>query len=112
MKNYNCGTCGPRNQKYKRTFCLNLPDYLIVEFIDKNSVNFNDNISLPLYNGQKIFYQYLAGIYKFKTDNVTSFVAVIKNGNTYNFCVDDKLEPCPPDYINLDCPSLVLFKKI
>ena len=112
MKNYNCETCGPRNQKYKRTFCLNLPDYLIVEFIDKNSVNFNDNISLPLYNGQKIFYQYLAGIYKFKTDNVTSFVAVIKNGNTYNFCVDDKLEPCPPDYINLDCPSLVIFKKI
>ena len=56
--------------------------------------------------------KYLAGIYKFKTDNVTSFVAVIKNGNTYNFCVDDKLEPCPPDYINLDCPSLVIFKKI
>ena len=110
--NYNCGNCGQQGKKSKRIFCLNLPNYLILEFEDKNSINFKDNISLPLFNGQMCSYQYLSGIYKFKNQDITDFVAVMKNGNSCLFYSDDKIEPCPLEFINLQCPSLAIYKKV
>ena len=110
--NYNCKNCGLQGKKSKRIYCLNLPNYLFLEFEDKNSINFNDNITLTLVTGQMFTYQYLSGIYKFKNKDVTDFVAVIKNGNNYLFYSDDKAEECPQEFINLECPSLAVYKKI
>ena len=112
LGNYVCNKCGLQGKKSKISYCLNLPNYLILEFEDKSSVNFNDNINIPLFNGQMCSYQYLSGIYKFKTDNTSKFVAIIKNGNNYLFYSDDKIEPCPQNFVNLECPSMAIFKKI
>ena len=110
--NYNCKNCGQQGKKSKKTYCLNLPNYLMLEFEDKNKINFNDNITLSLVDGQIYTYQYLSGIYKFKDKDVTDFAAVIKNKNNYLFYHDDKAEQCPQEFINLECPSLAIYKKI
>ena len=108
---YNCN-CGRKGVNIKKKFCLNLPNYLIMELEDNNSIVFENTISIPLYNGQLYSYQYFAGIYKYRNNNVSNFVAVIKNGNNYTFYHDDIMEPCPQYYTNLECPSMVIYKKI
>ena len=111
--NYLCNNCGLRGKKLRTIHCLNLPNYLILEFEDKNTVDFTNDIKLSLFNGTICTYQYLSGIYKFKkNNNITDFVAVIKNGNNHIFYSDDKMEPCPQSYINLECPSLAIYKKM
>ena len=67
---------------------------------------------LPLYDGTKFSYQYLAGIYKYKANNISNFIAVIKNGNNYFLCNNDIIGPCPQNNINLECPSLAVYKKM
>lgn len=107
---YNC-VCGSKGVNKKKRFCLNLPNYLTLELEDKNSIIFEDKISVPLYNGKLYSYQYFAGIYKYINNNVSNFVAVIKNGNNYYF-YHDEIEPCPEYYRNLEKPSMVIYKKI
>lgn len=109
--NYNCQNCGLKGQKTKNIYCLNLPNYLILEFEDKNAVNFSDNIFVPLFNGNNITYQFSSGIYKIKKNDISDFVAVFKTGNNYYFYSDDKIEQCPKEYINLQCPSLAIYIK-
>ena len=110
--NFTCSNCKFQAKKFRKIYCLNLPEYLILEFEDKNKVNFNDNVILPLYDGTKFSYQYLAGIYKYKANNISNFIAVIKNGNNYFLCNNDIIWPCPQNNINLECPSLAVYKKI
>ena len=111
--NYLCNNCGLQGKKLRTIHCLNLPNYLILEFEDKNTVDFTNDIKLSLFNGTICTYQYLSGIYKFKkNNNITDFVAVIKNGNNHIFYSDDKMEPCPQSYINLENPSLAIYKKM
>ena len=109
--NYNCQNCGLKGQKTKKIYCLNLPNYLILEFEDKNAVNFSDNIFVPLFNGNMFTYQFSSGIYKIKKNDISDFVAVFKTGNNYYFYSDDKIEQCPKEYINLQCPSLAIYIK-
>lgn len=109
--NYNCQNCGLKGQKTKKIYCLNLPNYLILEFEDKNAVNFSDNIFVPLFNGNNITYQFSSCIYKIKKNDISDFVAVFKTGNNYYFYSDDKIEQCPKEYINLQCPSLAIYIK-
>ena len=109
--NYNCQNCGLKGQKTKKIYCLNLPNYLILEFEDKNAVNFSDNIFVPLFNGNNITYQFSSGIYKIKKNDISDFVAVFKTGNNYYFYSDDKIEQCPKEHINLQCPSLAIYIK-
>ena len=109
---YYCSACNMQGNKIKNTYCLNLPNYLILEFEDKNQVLFNDIIKVPLYNGNYYKYQYFAGIYKRKTNGVSNFVAVIKSGNFYYFYSDDTFTQCDEKYMSLECPSLIIFKKI
>ena len=109
--NYNCQNCGLKGQKTKKIYCLNLPNYLILEFEDKNAVNFSDNIFVPLFNGNNITYQFSSCIYKIKKNDISDFVAVFKIGNNYYFYSDDKIEQCPKEYINLQCPSLAIYIK-
>ena len=83
--NYNCQNCGLKGQKTKKIYCLNLPNYLVMELEDKNLVNFNEIISLKLFDGSVWYYQYVSGIYKFKNKDTTNFVAVYKTNNAYFF---------------------------
>ena len=108
----NCNKCGIQVQKMKKLYVLNAPQYLILEFEDKNFVNFNSNIMLPLFNGMMCQYEYVSAIYKLKINGVTDFVAVFKYNNNLFFYSDDKICSCPQDYINSQCPSLAIFKKI
>ena len=109
---FHCPKCNAQGQKRKNRYCFNLPNYLILEFEDKNRVIFNNTITLPLYNGNKFNYQYFAGIYKRKINEVSTFVAVIKIGNSYFFYSDDNIIQCDESYMNLECPSLIIYKKI
>ena len=108
----NCNKCGIQVQKMKKLYLLNAPNYLVLEFEDKNFVNFNSNIMLPLFNGMMCQYEYVSAIYKLKINNITDFVAVFKYNNNLFFYSDDKIYSCPPNYINSQCPSLAIFKKI
>jgi hypothetical protein len=110
--NYSCQICGLQGQKKKRLYCLNLPNYLILEFEDKNLVNFSDNIFVPLFNGNMFTYQFSSCIYKFKKNDISDFVAVFKYGNDYYFYSDDKIEQRPKEFINSQCPSLAIYKII
>ena len=107
-----CEYCKLNRQKMKRLYCLNLPNYLILELEDKNSVNFNSNIMLPLFDGTMCSYQYESCIYKLKINNITDFVSVFRSGNNYFFYSDDKIGPYNQAYMNLQCPSLAIYKKI
>ena len=109
---FHCPKCQAQGQKRKNRYCFNLPNYLILEFEDKNRVIFNNIITLPLYNGNKFNYQYFAGIYKRKINEVSTFVSVIKIGNSYFFYSDDNIIQCDESYMNLECPSLIIYKKI
>ena len=109
---FSCPKCHNQGKKRKFTYCLNLPNYLIIEFEDKDKVIFNNMITLPLYDGNKFNYQYFAGIYKRKINDVSSFVAVIKINNIYYFYSDDNITQCDESYMNLECPSMIIYKKI
>ena len=107
------GDCKCRSgQKLRELYCLNLPNYLVMELEDKNLVNFNEIISLKLFDGSVWYYQYVSGIYKFKNKDTTNFVAVYKTNNAYFFYHDDNIEQCPQNFINLESPSMVIYKKI
>ena len=110
--NYNCQNCGSKGKKLKQNFCLNLPNYLLLEFEDKNKINFNEEIMVPLYNGQNFYYQYFASIYKYDNNDISGFCAVFKIGNTYYFYSNDKVKKVPKNYTFLECPSMAIYKKI
>ena len=107
-----CGNCKFKGQKAIQNVCLNLPNYLFLEFEDKNLVYFSPQISVPLYNGQYYTYQYEASIYKRRTNTKTDFFAVIKTGYSYFLYLEDKFNQCPEATVNSPCPSLALYKKI
>ena len=109
---YDCKNCGLKGKKFRHLFCLNLPNYLFLELEDKNKINFNDRIFVPLYNGQKYCYQYYASIYKIKINDVSNFCAVLKIGNIYYLYSNDTIQQVNQNYTFLDCPSLALYKKI
>ena len=110
--NYYCQNCNCQGKKMKQKFCLNAPNYLFLEFEDKNRINFNDQIGFPLYNGQNCCYQYYASIYKTNINNNVSYSAIIKFGNSYYLYSNDSVNQCSEQNINSDCPSLALYKRI
>ena len=109
--NYNCKNCGCQGKKLRYKYCLNLPNYLFLELEDKNKINFTDKISVPLYNGQYCSYQFNACIYKSKINDISSFGMILKMGDSYYRYFDDKIIQYSSN-INLDFPSLALYKRI
>ena len=109
--NYSCN-CGCHGKKLKQHFCLNLPNYLLLEFEDKNQINFHDQILVPLYNGQNFIYQYFASIYKTNTNDISSFCAVLKSENNYYLYSDDTIKKVPKTHTFLECPSMAIYKKM
>ena len=107
-----CDNCGNKGKKLRYKYCLNLPDYLFLEFEDKNIINFSDRIFVPLFNGQNYCYQFYASIYKSKVNEIASFSALLKIENFYYDYSDDNIQQVNLSNICLDCPSLALYKKI
>ena len=104
--NFQCQICGPCNKKFRTYYCVTLPEYLILDFIDgKNVININYNyIAIPSYNEAEVCYQFIACIYKNQNYNGNDFTVAIKNGNQY--------EIFPPNNNNnLGNPSLALYKR-
>ena len=112
VANYNCSNCGCQGKKLRQKFCLNLPNYLFLELEDKNKINFNEKISVPLYNGKTFVYDYYASIYKIKINETMDFCAVIKIGNNYYFYSNNTVQQVPEKYIFLERPSLALYKRV
>lgn len=56
-------------------------------------------------------YHYYAGIYKSANNANSDYSAVIKSGNHYLLYSNDKVEECNENYINLNYPYLVIYKK-
>ena len=110
--NYYCKKCGCKGQISRQKYCLNLPNYLFLEFEDKNKINFSDKITVPLYNGQNYYYEYFACIYKGRLNNSEKFSSVFKIGNAYYLYSGNKIEQCTAENINSDCPSMALYKKM
>ena len=110
--NYECSNCGTKGKKARQILCLNLPNYLLLEFEDKNTVIFSDIISIPLYDGKQYKYQYVASIYKKKVNSITSFVSVIKTNKGYDYCSDECVQQCSQKIVNSENPSLALYKKV
>ena len=110
--NYYCQNCSCQGKKMIVKYCLNAPNYLVMEFEDKNRINFSDKIGFTLYNGQNCCYQYYASIYKHKVNNGISYCAIIKMGNAYYLYSNDSVNQCSEQNINSDCPSLAIYKRI
>ena len=110
--NYNCTKCGLKGKKMKTMYFCNFPNYLFLEFEDKNKIIFTENIMIPLYNGQTSYYQYCASIYKYKMNDVSCFAAIIKYGNVFYFYCNDTIKQCDPSFVNMECPSLAVYKRI
>jgi len=83
--NFQCQICGLSDIKVREYSCLTLPKYLILDFMDRDVCNINSNqyITISLYNGTKLNYEYVACIYKKPIYNGYDFTTVIKNGNQY-----------------------------
>ena len=110
--NSNCSKCGCQGKKLHQKLCLNLPNYLILELEDKNKINFSDKIDVPLYNNKNYSYQFFASIYKRTNNNQKNFGCVLKIGNALYLYSDDTINEYSEQNINLDCPSLALYKNI
>ena len=108
---YDCKRCICKGKKVTYKYCLNLPNYLILELEDKNKIFFNNIIKVPLYNGQFYNYQFYACIFKRKINDISSFGAILNVGNYYYLYSDDMVVSYSSN-ISLDFPSLVLYKRI
>ena len=64
------------------------------------------------YNGQKIYYEYFACIYKFKNNNASNFAAIMKIGNNYFNCIEYMIGKWNQTPIRLESPSMAIYKKI
>jgi hypothetical protein len=104
--------CPGKKKRLRQKFCLNLPNYLFLEFEDKNKIFFNEKISVPLFNGQIYYYEFYACIYKRKIKDFLTFSAVLKVGNAYYHYSMNKVECWNANNMNLENPSLALYKKI
>ena len=104
--------CPGKKKRLRQKFCLNLPNYLFLEFEDKNKIFFNEKISVPLFNGEIYYYEFYACIYKRKIKDFLTFSAVLKVGNAYYHYSMNKVECWNANNMNLENPSMALYKKI
>ena len=104
--------CPGKKKRAKQKICLNLPNYLFLEFEDKNKIFFDEKISVPLFNGQIYYYEFYACIYKCKFKDSLTFSAVLKIEDVYYHYSMDKVECWTANNMNLENPSLALYKKI
>ena len=95
----------------KRLYCLNAPEYLILELEDKNKVLFKDNILLTLYDGKNINYKFVGAIYKKRVDNHDEFYSINKSGNDTILYDNDYFQIVNNDLINSDNPSMAIYQK-
>ena len=110
--NNNCKNCGCKGKKLRQKYCLNLPKYLFLEFEERNKIFFNEKIAVPFFNGQFCYYQFCSCIYKSRINDTSTFNAVVKSGNGYCYYSNDQVKFLPATPINLENPSLAVYKLI
>ena len=110
--NNNCKNCGCQGKKLRQKYCLNLPKYLFLEFEERNKIFFNEKIAVPFFNGQFCYYQFCSCIYKSRINDTSTFNAVVKSGNGYCYYSNDQVNFLPATPINLENPSLAVYKLI
>ena len=108
---WECVNCGQVGQRASQKYCLNLPNYLLLEFEDKGKINFTENLEVPLYMGLNVCYKYFAGIYKRRINEVSSFIAVIKTKDSFVIWDDDHQQPTNETSMSLEWPSLAIYEK-
>ena len=116
---YECGICGKISLISSTFYCLNAPNYLIMEFEDKNKVIFKDEIIIPLYDGREVKYKFIGAIYKKKVENHSEFYAINKEKNKEGnediiiiYDNDDIKESKNYSLINSDNPSMAIYQGI
>ena len=110
---YQCSGCNSSELLIQQNICLNAPDYLLLELEDRNKVIFSEIIDIPLFNGDKMVYEFYGAIYKKNYDTYSEFFAVTKKGN--NIILYDKdtiTELNNFNLVNSPKPSLAFYKKI
>ena len=110
---YTCQYCQKTiDLKCINFYCLNAPEYLILELEDRSRVYFKDNILLPLYDGKNISYQFVGGIYRKKLETHSEFYSVNREGNGLIRYDNDTFQNCNYDLINSENPSMLIYQKI
>ena len=110
---YTCQYCQKNiDLKCINFYCLNAPEYLILELEDRSRVYFKDNILLPLYDGKNISYQFVGGIYRKKLETHSEFYSVNREGNGLILYDNDTFQNCNYDLINSENPSMLIYQKI
>ena len=108
-----CNKCQSTGIISKQFFCLNSPEYLILELEDRNKINFKTKISIPLYNGENVHYKFIGAIYKKKVESYSKFFAVTKNDDNVILYDDDQIvQNCNFNLINSEKPSMAFYQKI
>ena len=107
-----CNQCKNNAQQiYDKLYCLNAPEYLILELEDRSKVYFKDEILLPLYDGTNINYKFIGAIYKRKIDNYSEYYSVCKEENNVILYDNDIFQKGNSDLINSDNPSMAIYQK-
>ena len=110
---YQCIDCDSTEKMSKQFFCLNSPEYLLLELEDKNKILFDTEIFIPLYNGEKYCYTFIGAIYKRKYDNHSEYFAVSKKENNISLYDNDTIKNnCDINLINSEMPSMVFYQKL
>ena len=80
---------------------------------DKNKVLFEDVINIPLYNEKQIKYEFISCIYKTSENNISKYNALIKKDkDDFEIYPDDNIKTNNNFNLNIECPSLAIYKKI
>ena len=110
---YQCNDCDSSQIMSRQLFCLNSPDYLLLELDDKNKVIFKTKIFLPMFNGENICYEFIGAIYKTNYETHSEYFAVTKKGNNILVYNNDIIqEVYDINIINSEKPSLAFYKKL
>ena len=67
---------------------------------------------MPFFNGQFCYYQFCSCIYKSRINDTSTFNAVVKSWNGYCYYSNDQVNFLPATPINLENPSLAVYKLI
>ena len=111
-----CNNCENDQLISEKVYCLNAPNYLVLELEDKKRVTFLDEITLTLYNSEIINYKFIGAIYKKKVENHSEFYTInkeIKNGEEVIIIYDNGKfqESNDNDLINSENPSMAIYQK-
>ena len=110
---YMCSDCNSTGIMSKRFYCLNAPEFLLLDVDGIFKVYFKNEIELPLYDGENVKYEFFGAIYQRTNESRPEYFAVTKKDNDIMLYDNDKItHNCGFDLINSEKPSLAFYKKL